>query len=41
MLYRADFAGGRDRLAMALDQDDCPEDMRDWAAYTSTDPHHA
>jgi len=41
MLYRADFAGARDRLAMAVDQYDSPEDKRDWAAYTNTDPRVA
>ena len=28
MLYRADFAGARDRLAMAVDQYYCPEDKQ-------------
>ena len=41
MLYRADFAGARDRLAMAVDQYDSPENKRDWAAYTNTDPRVA
>ena len=41
MLYRADFAGARDRLAMAVDHYDSPEDKPDWAAYTSTDPRVA
>ncbi len=41
MLYRADFAGARDRLTMAVDQYDSPEDKRGWAAYTNTDPRVA
>jgi class 3 adenylate cyclase/predicted ATPase len=41
MLYRADFAGARDRLATAVDHYDSPEDKRAWAAYTNTDPRVA
>ena len=40
-LYSPDFAGARDRLALAVDQYDSPEDNQDWAAYTSTDPRVA
>ena len=41
MLYRADFAGARDRLVMAVNQYDGQDDNRDWAAYTNTDPRVA
>ncbi len=41
MLYRADFAGALDRLEMAVNQYDSPEDSRNWATYTNTDPRVA
>ena len=38
MLYRADFAGARDRFATAVDEYDSPGHTLYWAAYTNQDP---